>query len=57
MYEQLKEILDAPESYPLSAENDEFKYELREKLVSLGRRKTYRAVFTVVDKSMTRSVY
>lgn len=52
VYEQLKEILDSPESYSLSEENDEFKYELREKLVGLGRRKTYRAIFTVIDSEV-----
>ncbi len=52
VYEQLHEILTAPESYSLSAENDDFEYELRDKPVGLGCRKTYRAIFTIVDSEV-----
>lgn len=48
IYEQLDTVLQFPESYALSAENDDFPYELREKLVGLGRRPMYRAVFAIV---------
>ena len=35
------------ESHPLSMENDQFPFEIREKLVGLGQHRSYRAVFTV----------
>jgi plasmid stabilization system protein ParE len=44
---QLESIVDFPESHSLSAENDEFTYEIRDKLLGLGARPSYRAVFTV----------
>lgn len=47
VYEQLDTILEFPESHALAAENDKFPYEIRDKLVGLGSRPGYRAVFTV----------
>lgn len=47
---QLKAIIDFPEGHSLSAENDDFRYEIREKLVGLGSRPQYRAVFTIVEE-------
>lgn len=44
---QLESIVDFPESHSLSAENKEFPYEIRDKLLGLGARPSYRAVFTV----------
>lgn len=44
---QLESLKDFPESHSLSAENDEFPYEIRDKLVGLGSRPRYRAVFTI----------
>lgn len=44
---QLESIVDLPESHSLSAENDEFPYEIRDKLLGLGARPSYRAVFTI----------
>jgi len=44
---QLESIVEFPESHSLSAENDEFPYEIRDKLLGLGARPSYRAVFTV----------
>ena len=40
---------DFPESHSLSAENDNFPYEIRDQLVGLGSRPRYRAVFTIKD--------
>ena len=47
VYDQLESLRDFPESCSLSAENDEFDYEIREKLVGLGTRPGYRAIFTI----------
>ena len=52
IYEQLESLRDFPESHSLSAENDEFPYEIREKLVGLGSRPRFRAVFTVKDNEI-----
>lgn len=47
VYDQLDTILEFPESHSLSAENDKFPYEIRDKLVGFGSRPRYRAVFTI----------
>ncbi|MBX3450416.1 MAG: hypothetical protein KF777_12685 [Planctomycetaceae bacterium] len=44
---QLESIVAFPESHSLAAENDEFPYEIRDKLLGLGSRPGYRAVFTI----------
>ncbi len=44
---QIESLIVFPESHSLSAENDEFPYEIRDKLLGLGPRPSYRAVFTV----------
>ena len=49
---QLESIVDFPESHSLSAENDEFPYEIRDKLLGLGSRPGYRAVFTIKDDTV-----
>jgi plasmid stabilization system protein ParE len=46
---QILSLDEFPESHSLSYENDEFPYEIREKLVGLGSRPSYRAVFTIRD--------
>ncbi len=46
---QILSLDQFPESHSLSYENDEFPYEIREKLVGLGSRPGYRAVFTIRD--------
>ena len=46
---QLESIVDFPESHSLSAENDDFPYEIRDRLMGLGARPSYRAVFTIKD--------
>lgn len=45
--DQLNSLRTFPESHSLAAENDEFPYEIRDKLVGLGSRPGYRAVFTI----------
>ncbi|MBL8820053.1 MAG: type II toxin-antitoxin system RelE/ParE family toxin [Planctomyces sp.] len=52
IYDQIQTLTDFPESNSLSAENDDFPYEIRDKLVGLGSRPTYRAVFTIKDDTV-----
>jgi plasmid stabilization system protein ParE len=47
VHQQLKSLEHFPESNGLSAENDEFPYEIRDKLIGLGSRPSYRAVITI----------
>ncbi len=47
IHEQLETLAQFPESHGLSADNEEFPIELRDKLVGLGSRRSYRAVFTI----------
>jgi plasmid stabilization system protein ParE len=47
VYDQLESLRDFPENRSLSAENDEFDYEIRDKFVGLGTRPGYRAIFTI----------
>jgi plasmid stabilization system protein ParE len=49
---QLESIADFPQSHSLSAENDDFPYEIRDKLLGLGSRSGYRAVFTIKDDTV-----
>ena len=46
---QILALIELPERHGLSAENDDFPYEIREKLIGLGSRRSYRAVFTIRD--------
>jgi len=52
IHEQLKSLQDFPESHPLSAENDAFPFEIRDKLLGLGSRKSFRGVFTIKDETV-----
>jgi hypothetical protein len=45
-------LADFPESNALSAENDNFPYEIRDKLLGLGSRPSYRAVFTIQGETV-----
>lgn len=47
IHAQLKTLANFPESHALSAENEAFPYEIRDKLVGLGSRPGYRAIFTI----------
>ncbi len=38
VYDQIETLAESPESNGLSAENDEFPYEIRDKLIGLGSR-------------------
>ncbi len=49
---QLESIVDFPESHALATEHDEFPYEIRDKLLGLGSRPSYRAVFTIKDDTI-----
>ena len=46
IHEQLQTLAQFPQKHALSAENEEFPFELRDKLIGLGSRRSYRAVFT-----------
>ena len=52
IHEQLKSLEHFPESNALSAENDEFSCEIRDKLLGRGSRPSYRAVFTIKDDTV-----
>ena len=45
--EQIESLQQFPESHAFSPENDHFEIEIRDKLVGLGSRRRYRAVFTI----------
>jgi len=47
IHEQLGSLSNLPESHSLSQENDDFPYEIRDRLLGAGFRPSYRAVFTV----------
>lgn len=47
IHEQLKSLAQFPVGNGLSAENGDFPYEIRDKLLGLGSRPSYRTVFTV----------
>lgn len=52
VYDQLETLANFPESNGLSAENGEFPYEIRDKLVGIGARPSHRAVFTIKDETV-----
>lgn len=52
MHEQLKLLAHFPERNGLSAENDEFPYEIRDKLLGVGPHPSYRAIFTIKDDAV-----
>ncbi|MCA9123954.1 type II toxin-antitoxin system RelE/ParE family toxin [Candidatus Peribacteria bacterium] len=52
VHKQLGTLRTFPESHGLSLENGEFPYEIRDKLVGLGSRPGYRAVFTIMDDTV-----
>jgi plasmid stabilization system protein ParE len=47
VHEQVQTLDQFPESHALSVENDDLPFELRDRLVGLGSRRSYRAVFTI----------
>ena len=52
IYKQLESLRDLPERHPFAAENPQFKYDLREKLVGLGDQRGYRALFTIREQTV-----
>lgn len=52
VYDQISTLASFPESNGLSSENDEFPYEIRDKVVGLGSHPGYRAVFTIKDNTV-----
>jgi hypothetical protein len=53
VYDQLEAIGSSPLSYGLSLENGLFPFEVRDALVGLGGRKSYRAIFGVHEDHLT----
>ena len=49
VYDQLESIPESPLIHSISNENDQIQFELREKLVGLGSKPRYRALFMVKD--------
>jgi plasmid stabilization system protein ParE len=49
---QLESLTEFPESHSRSAENDDFPYVIRDRLLGLGSRPSYRAVFTIKDDTV-----
>jgi len=47
--EQLKSLSEMPERLGFAAENENSTIELRQMMVGLGQRPTYRAIYTVTD--------
>ena len=47
VYEQVKSLATSPETYALSSEDSEFAFDIRDKFVGLGKRPSYRAIFTI----------
>jgi len=47
IYEQLASLSLTPERHAIAEENPDFPFEIREKLVGVGSRRSYRAVFTI----------
>lgn len=52
VYDQIATLAEFPERNGLSKENDEFPYPIRDKLIGLGSRPGYRAIFTVKDDTV-----
>lgn len=52
VYDQIETLAEFPESHGLSAENGEFPYEIRDKLLGLSPQPSYRAVFTIKNDTV-----
>lgn len=51
-YLQLKSLAQSPDSCGLSIESGDFAFDIRDKFVGLGKRPSYRAIFTVQDEQV-----
>jgi len=47
IYEQLETLRELPERHPLAVENPKFPFDIHEKLIGVGSRPSYRAIFTI----------
>lgn len=47
VYKQLKSLATSPDACALSIESSEFAFDIRDKFVGLGKRPSYRAIFTI----------
>ena len=52
IYDQVHQLTHMPKQHALAWENDEFSYELRQLRLGIGKRQTYRALFTVKDSAV-----
>ncbi|MEM6692743.1 MAG: type II toxin-antitoxin system RelE/ParE family toxin [Planctomycetota bacterium] len=50
--EQLQQLGSMPERFGLAPENAKFEIEIRQQPIGIGAKKTYRAVFTIRDRSV-----
>jgi plasmid stabilization system protein ParE len=50
IYAQMESLRQLPERHTFAAENPQFKYDLREKLVGLGNQRGYRVLFTIREQ-------
>ena len=52
IHKQLQRLAESPESHSPSAENGEFPYVIRDKLLGWGSPPSYRAVFTIQESTV-----
>lgn len=52
MYDQIRELETMPQRHGLARENDEFPFELRQKLLGTGKRPSYRALFCIEESTV-----
>lgn len=52
VYEQLKSLANSPDTYALCIESGDFAFDIRDKFVGLGKRPSYRAIFTIQDEQV-----
>ncbi len=50
--EQLQALATLPEAHSTAPENNDYSFEIREKLVGLGSRPGYRAIYAIRDDSV-----
>ncbi len=50
--QQLLELEHNPEAFSFANEHERFPYQLRQMLLGLGRRRSYRAVFTIKNEDV-----
>lgn len=50
VYDQIETLADFPERNGLAAENDDFPYEIRDRLLGLGSRPSVRSLFSYAEE-------